>query len=394
MVAGLLFSACLTCAGVPRRANRTSDLSDLHGDLAFSLYCGLAAGRTDENVLFSPFAVSSALAFLSEGAGSLTRTEILSALGTGTEEEVRSAHAAQRDLAESLAGQEEELHLATGSSLHIEKTFGLSPEFQNHSKGHRNGAVRTTDFSNPRRAQEDINSFIEKETRGNITDFLQSLNSSAKSVLANYMYFKGRWAQPFKRRHTVNWRFQVNSSLAVEVPMMFRGDTEELRMLYDTNCSSTVVQLPYAGPLAMLLLLPKGEVDQLRPDGCLSFTRMKFWLTNLKPGRAEIRLPRFVLRQSYPLRSILEPSGIRTLFTDSVDLSGFSPHRKMGLQALHEAVLEVDETESENHGGKGATLDFSEPQRIIFDRPFMLVIYHEPTGTILLIGKITNPALN
>ncbi|KAJ8270040.1 hypothetical protein GJAV_G00109700 [Gymnothorax javanicus] len=114
--------------------------------------------------------------------------------------------------------------------------------------------------------------------------------------------------------------------------MMFRDDTEELKMLYDTNCSSTVVQLPYTGSLAMLLLLPKGEMGHLWPDTCLSVTRMKFWLTNLKPGRAEIRIPKFVLRKSYPLQSILKPTVVQTLFTDSVDLSGFSLNRKLSLQ--------------------------------------------------------------
>ncbi|KAI1897807.1 hypothetical protein AGOR_G00087070 [Albula goreensis] len=363
----LLFFACLVhAADIPGghvragvATNQMDDLSDHLADLAFSLYRGLIADRPSENVLLSPLAISEALAFLAEGSGSQTRTEILSALGT-TGREV------WRDLARSLSGEEGQLHhLATGSSLHIEKTFGLSPKSQNHSRGDGKGAVRihAVDFSNPQRAQESINSFIGRETRGNVSEFLQSLNTSAKSVLANYMYFKGRWEQPFARRHTVNWRFQVNETLVVEVPMMFRAESKELKMLYDTNCSSTVVRLP-----------------------------MNFWLNNLKSGWAEVRLPRFVLRKLYPLKTILKPTGVRTLFTDSADLSGFTPHKKLGLQALHEAILEVDETELENHGAKDTMLDFSEPQRIVFDRPFTLLIYHEPTGAILLMGKITNPA--
>ncbi|XP_035278885.1 serpin A3-3-like [Anguilla anguilla] len=311
------------------------DLSGIHGDLAVDLYRGLAVDRPHENVLF---AISSVLAFLSEGSGSQTQKEILSTLGISNRDNANRACSAWRVLVESLSRRGGEIHLATGSSLHVEKTFRLSPKFQNHSRG--------------------------------------------------------KWDKPFVRRHTVNWWFRVNGPLAVEVPMMFRDDTEVLKMLYDTNCSFTVVRLPYAGPLAMLLLLPRGEMGQLCLHICLSVTRMKFWLTNLKPGRAEIRLPKFVLRRLYPLQSILKPTAVQTLFTDLVDLSGFFPNRKLGLQAMHEAILEVDETESESQGGKSAMLDFSEPQSIIFDHPFMLLIYHEPTGTILLIGKLTNLAEN
>lgn len=64
--------------------------------------------------------------------------------------------------------------------------------------------------------------------------------------------------------------------------MMFRDDSSDVMMLYDTNCSATVVQLAQSERLAWLLLLPKAELQTL--EGCLSSRRMSFWLSNLKPG--------------------------------------------------------------------------------------------------------------
>lgn len=64
--------------------------------------------------------------------------------------------------------------------------------------------------------------------------------------------------------------------------MMFRDDSSDVMMLYDTNCSATVVQLAPSERLAWLLLLPKAELQTL--EGCLSSRRMSFWLSNLKPG--------------------------------------------------------------------------------------------------------------
>lgn len=64
--------------------------------------------------------------------------------------------------------------------------------------------------------------------------------------------------------------------------MMFRDDSSDVMMLYDTNCSATVVQLAQSERLAWLLLLPKAELQTL--EDCLSNGRMRFWLSNLKPG--------------------------------------------------------------------------------------------------------------
>ncbi|KAM4633761.1 uncharacterized protein ACJ7VT_020966 [Polymixia lowei] len=218
----------------------------------------------------------------------------------------------------------------------------------------------------------------------------KDLQGSDKLVLTNYVHFKGQWEQPFEQRRTVPRSFQLNATASVEVPMMFRDDSAELRMLYDTVCSATVVRLPYSGRLASLLLLPTAALRPL--EDCLSDSRMNFWLNNLKPGRAEIRIPKFRLRKSYSLDRLLRSSGVSSVFSDSADFSGVSPKKTLKLgKALHEVTLEVDETKSGHRGSSDVKLDFSVPPRITYDRPFIIVIYDELTGFIPLIGKIMDP---
>ncbi|TKS75863.1 hypothetical protein D9C73_009976 [Collichthys lucidus] len=69
---------------------------------------------------------------------------------------------------------------------------------------------------------------------------------------------------------------------SVEVVMMFRDDSLEVMMLYDTDRLATVVRQTQSERLASLLLLPKSELQPL--EDCLSDSRMSFWLSNLKPG--------------------------------------------------------------------------------------------------------------
>lgn len=87
---------------------------------------------------------------------------------------------------------------------------------------------------------------------------------------------------PFERRPTAPQLFRVNATHSVDVAMMFGDDSSEVMMLYDTNCSATVVQPAPAERLATLLLLPKAGLQPL--EECLSDGRMRFWLSNLKPG--------------------------------------------------------------------------------------------------------------
>jgi hypothetical protein len=46
----------------------------------------------------------------------------------------------------------------------------------------------------------------------------------------------GKSEHPFYRCHTINRRFHVHLSSTVEVTMMFRDNSVELRMTYDTTC--------------------------------------------------------------------------------------------------------------------------------------------------------------
>ncbi|KAK5853262.1 hypothetical protein PBY51_007066 [Eleginops maclovinus] len=132
--------------------------------------------------------------------------------------------------------------------------------------------------------------------------------------------------------------------------MMFRDDSSEVMMLYDTNCSTIVVRLEYSECLASLLLLPKAELQPL--EDCLSNSRMSFWLSNLKPGRAEILFSKFQLRKSYNLESLLRNSEVSSIFSDSADFARISQNRLKLVKAPHEFMLEIlEETKLEDGGG-------------------------------------------
>ena len=80
----------------------------------------------------------------------------------------------------------------------------------------------------------------------------------------------------------------------------------------------------------------------------------------------------------------------------AADLSGMSDDATLFVQAAdHAAFIRVDE---EGAVAAAATrflvggLDDDKPILFRADRPFVFVIRHNPTKTILFIGRVTNPA--
>ncbi|KAM6905880.1 alpha-1-antiproteinase-like [Lycodopsis pacificus] len=400
-----------------QEVNQQLNTSALNTALAFEPYRDLATSTAAEqqqhNILFSPLGLASALALLSRVSVSESRSQALEALGlaaNSTEQSVEATLSALADLQHSLTlhegggVQRAESRAGTGAGIgatpwvEIEgedagnRTDGDDgAEGRNGTEGgvHPGGQLRVwSSLHIDGTPSVDYNSFMFRPRHTSaFNTLMKDLEASDKLELTNYVYFKGR--QPFARQHTVPRSFQLNATTSVEVAMMFGDDSSEVMMLYDTNCSATVVRLAHSQRLASLLLLPKAELQPL--EDCISDERMSFWRSNLKPGRAEIRFPKFQLRKSYSLESLLRNSGVSSVFSHSADFSGLSQKTLKLAKAPHEVMLEVEETEYEDGGRPDITLDFSVPPRITFNRPFMLIIYDDLTGLVLLMGRIIDP---
>lgn len=301
----------------PEEANQHLNTSALNTLLAFEPYQDLASRGSAEqqpNILFSPLGLASAVALLSRVSGPHGRSPALPALlglaADSTRQSVEDTVSALTDLLHNLTLPVEE-----------EGGGGTAGDGGSGDAAEAGSQVKVWSGLQGDGSQSDYQTFLSGGQReGPSVD----LGSSDKLRLHSYAYFKGRWLQtahaeeemfrfstsvpsnmeimetlvnleasltsrpppgrlPFERSHTVLRSFQLNATASVEVAMMFRDDSADVMMLYDTNCSATVVQLaPAPGRLAWLLLLPKAELQTL--EDCLSGGRLSFWRSNLKPG--------------------------------------------------------------------------------------------------------------
>ena len=200
-------------AGDVRAAARADD--------AFSADLLAALQRPGENVVCSPASIAAVLRMLLLGARGQTQRELAAALHLADRHE---AAAGLRLLSAGLGQLESgDLTLRTPSTMWVQAGLPLEPEFSQAMSGVAQASVREADFvTAPELARREINALIEEQTAGKITEILQpgQVDSDSRLALANAVYLKAAWRDPFEPRQTRDAPFQLASGEQVTVPMM------------------------------------------------------------------------------------------------------------------------------------------------------------------------------
>jgi serpin B len=82
---------------------------------------------------------------------------------------------------------------------------------------------------------------------------------------------------------------------------------------------------------------------------------------------------------------------------DSADFSGITDEDRLFVTSvLHKATIKVDENGTEAAAATAVVMGIKsalpeEPISLVIDRPFLFLIRHEPTGTILFMGRVVEP---
>jgi serpin B len=245
-------------------------------------------------------------------------------------------------------------------------------------------------------ARKEINHWVEQQTRDKIRDILPagSLTPLTRLVLANAIYFKGQWLKPFEKSATSNQPFHLTSTKQADVPLMHHFD--DVRYAEDSDFQA--VELPYShGELAMVILLPRqiegcGNLEnRLNPDmlsGVLG--RMRF-------QEVEISLPRFKLDSGFDLGDALSKLGMSDAFGPKSDFSGIDGTHELYVSGVfHKAWCEVNEQGTEAAAATvvpmPARAAIKSPPVFRADHPFLFLIRDTRSGSLLFLGRLSDPA--
>ncbi|XP_010175855.1 serine protease inhibitor 2.1 [Antrostomus carolinensis] len=364
-----------------------------YADFVFRFYKQAISKEPEKNVFFSPISISTAFAILAVGAKSTTLSQIFEGLGFDgpTETRIHDIHESFHKVLAILNCTDVNITLNIGNALFT--AIGYEPQqiFLQNTKQFYDADFFSSNFHKPEEAKEHINKYVEQKTKGKIPELIGHLDPNTVLVLVNYIYFKAAWEKSFDPLRTHEDDFFVNTNSSVRVNMMQRDSNYD--SYYDQDLSCEVVELPYQGTARALLILPdEGKMKQV--EDALSKETICKWDSRLVTRRLDLQLPKISISGSYDVRNLFEEMGITDVFSSNADLSGISGSRNLQVsQAIHKALLEVDEAGTEAAGATAILVTrVLHPSLVVkFNRPFLILISDKETSTTLFIGKIVDP---
>jgi serpin B len=417
----LILVLCVMSTLITRMAQGATDFelaATPTNQLAVELHRQLAT--TDENLCVSPYSIESALAMTFAGADGETRTEMARVLHFGNDGDVPASFSAlQHSLEEMSAkttelakeakkfgGPSEPITLNIANRLFAQKDYDFRRAFLSLVKQNYGAAFEPLDFvADSAAATQHINKWVAEQTRDRIRDLIPAgaLNKLTRLVLANALYLKAPWADPFSQKTTQSEAFHVRGGAPADVPMM----RKTARFGYAKREGFTAVSLPYTGnDLQFLVLLPD-NVNGLRALESKLTANVLAECAKLEMQDVDLHLPKFKLEPpTIALAEKFQALGMKTAFDiprGSANFDKIAPRKPNDYlyisQIFHKTFIAVDEKGTEAAAAtavvmmKATAIAGPKPQpiEVKVDRPFVYAIQHVPSGVCLFLGRVTDP---
>lgn len=396
--------AALSAQGVTDERTQSRQLVELtagNNALAVGLFHSLSA--ESDNVFFSPYSISTALAMAFAGARNQTAKDMADSLHFTLAPE--SVHIAFSNLNETLSqrgknssGRDGEgFRLNITQSLWGQTGYPFLSEFLQLLGDYYGAPAQWLDFSSdPDGSRTIINDWVADQTEDRIQDLLPPgiIDALTRLVLVNTIYFNAAWAFPFPEEATTDSVFHLLDGGSTDVAMMVANP--EVLLHVDTQ-SYQGVQIPYDGnELAMVVVVPKeGFFDSFHDS--LTVGMLASIVASMEPTDVTLEFPKFqYASDSVSLKDVLSDLGMSRAFSGAADFSGIDGDLNLYISdVIHKTFLSVDEAGTEAAAATGVVFRETAtptPKQVRVDRPFLFWIQDLETQTILFLGRIVNPA--
>lgn len=386
-------------AAPPATRLRVDDLVAGTNDFAFDFY-RQALSDQDGNLIFSPFSISLAFSMVYGGARGETEAQLAEVFGYLSQEDQHPAYnRLESDLsalgqAETQSGDGQAFQLEIANALWGQHGFPFEADYLDLLAGQYGAGLRAVDFAGmPEESRQAINGWVAEQTNERIQNLMPqgSIGPDTRLVLANAVYFKANWEQPFSESETRAAPFHLLDGSQVTVQLM-HGVLNHIQ--YSQGDGYQAVRLPYlGGPVEMLIVVPdSGRYAEVEARLSAEFFRQV--LEESEERLVTLELPRFNFESSLDLIDLLRTMGLRAPFGNA-DFSGISASRELFVDAaVHKADITLDENGAEAAAATGIAMTEGEPPspaELRVDRPFIFAIYARDSSMILFLGRVLDP---
>lgn len=308
-------------------------------------------------------------------------------------------NAASHTVSDWLSSKDTNLILTTANALWYRQSAHIKPEFLAANRQFFAATVRSLDFANVPGAENEINQWASDQTHGRITGIANGMIDPLYTdlVLANAIYFIGKWLNPFDKSLTRERPFHPAAGADKNVPMMEMTK----KFTYRQGSGYQAVRLPYrGGDLAMYVFLPDPGSS---PAKLLQILNGDKWRRVTMPGFTErdgrVVLPKFKLENTYDLIPPLTALGMKTIFENRKmqplpDFSNMFREQHHISAVRQKTFVEVAEEGTEAAAVTGIAMQLdrampmnrAKPFEMIMDRPFLFAILDARSEMILFMG--------
>jgi serpin B len=360
---------------------------------AFELYKKISA--KPENLFYSPFSISAALAMTYTGAKANTAKQI-SAVMHFADNSAAFSTSYKDYLATISKLNNDQVSIYAANSLWGQIAFTFKKEFIELISSNYSAEVKNVNFiKEADKCRMQINQWVESKTNSKIKDLIKPglIDDLTRLVLVNAIYFKAPWDKPFDEKATKKLDFKKDDATTVTTDFMIVDNDYK----YYSNDNLAAVEIPYSkGTMSMLVLLPKDKAafeDLKKNIGNELYTQIN---SGLAMKKVKLFLPKFKATSEFELSDMLILMGMEEAFSDEADFSGMTGKKDLKIsKVVHKAFIDVNEAGTEAAAATAVIIRIKSmpvnPVEFKADHPFMFIIKDNASGSILFAGNIYDP---
>ncbi|XP_074295036.1 serpin-Z10-like [Silene latifolia] len=355
----------------------------------------LAKGRS---VVCSPASIDAVLSMLTVGAVGKTQGQLLNLLGHRDIPELKA-------VSSNLTNVFKAPQTSYTNAMWLDRRYSLKAEYEKVLREVHNAHVGIVDFVNQRdQAVKEANAWAKEATKGLIKQILtkNNIKDDTALLLANALYFKGTWQNPFKSINTKKCSFNLLNGHEVRVPFMKQWDEY---FDYGTYNECQVIRMPYKSKttktFSMYVFLPfekdglPNVMENIEIDQNMFQDEIKLEYVKVD----KLSIPKFKFESDIDLKNTMKQLGLTLPFEKTcMDLSGIAdtvlPIYVSDI--FQKCCIETDElgtvAAAFTSMGYGCAMGPPPPQiRFVADHPFMFMIREDVSGAILFVGTVLDP---
>lgn len=385
VAAFVLLSACAAPSPVDENVAAAPPTRSTSGALAIFPILDAEAGPS-ENLVYSPASVDQAFGLLRLGASGNTAAQLDAILP------------APRN-ADYLRNDKRDVEVRLANALFLSDTFRFRETFERAASERYDATSERIDFTRKEAAAKRINAWASAATEQLITEVVtpQGIDDDQAAILANALYFDGKWANKLVSQRTRPFLFGNGG----EKPFKFVGDVQSRKLVERDGWQA--LRLPYRNErYVMDIVMPEERAVMPQAPTIARIQAIAEALNAAEARLVDVLIPQFEVDYSTGLIEALKAIGLTAPFSETqADFGAMVEPGERGV--VVDKVQHITKLQVFDEGTRAAavtTLSIiptsariyeTPPVPFVADRPFVIVIRDLEAGEILFIGRIADP---